>query len=73
MTRKWDFFIKDIFDAIQNIKAFIGVMTLRNSLLTIRRGVPLHSRWRISVRLLRIYPEMLRRNTNRSRGQTWLK
>lgn len=32
MTRKWDFFIQDIFDAIQNIKAFIGVMTLEEFL-----------------------------------------
>jgi uncharacterized protein with HEPN domain len=28
MTRKWDFFVQDIFDAIQYIKAFIGDMTL---------------------------------------------
>jgi len=28
MIRKWSFFIQDIFDAIQHIKAFVGDMTL---------------------------------------------
>jgi len=33
MTRKWDFFVQDIFDVIQDIKAFIGVMTLEEFLV----------------------------------------
>ena len=32
MTRKWDFFVQDILDAIQDIKAFIGDMTLEDFL-----------------------------------------
>jgi uncharacterized protein with HEPN domain len=32
MTRRWDFFVQDIFDAIQHIKAFIGDMTLEDFL-----------------------------------------
>ncbi len=32
MTRKWDFFVQDIFDAIQYIKTFIGNMTLEDFL-----------------------------------------
>lgn len=26
MTRRWEFFIQDIYDAIQHIKAFVGIM-----------------------------------------------
>ncbi|MBI4826145.1 MAG: DUF86 domain-containing protein [Nitrospirae bacterium] len=32
MTRKWAFFIQDIFDAIQYIKSFMGDMTLEEFL-----------------------------------------
>jgi uncharacterized protein with HEPN domain len=32
MTRKWDFFVQDIFDAIQHIKTFIGNMTFEDFL-----------------------------------------
>ena len=28
MTREWNFFAQDIFDAIQHIKTFVGNMTL---------------------------------------------
>lgn len=32
MTRKWDFFVQDIFDAIQHIKAFVADMTFEEFL-----------------------------------------
>jgi uncharacterized protein with HEPN domain len=32
MTREWGFFIRDIFDAMQSIKSFVGDMTLEEFL-----------------------------------------
>jgi len=32
MTREWKFFIQDIYDAIQNIKEFVGTMKQREFL-----------------------------------------
>lgn len=32
MTRRWDFFVQDIFDAIQHIKTFVGDMTIEEFL-----------------------------------------